>query len=221
LPARNGFWNFPIFKVVYPRHFSIIFSCKCAPNKDFQILFSSSTRFTMPLTFRPATRADAPNIVSLVNAAYRGEESRKGWTTEAELLDGVRTHEDEIATLIATPHSAILLALDDAKLVASVHLQLVSDAAFLGMFAVQPTGQSRGVGKLMMAEAERFVVREWNATKMLMDVISVRQELIAFYERRGYRLTGKTKPFPIADDLWTPKVKDMVLARMEKTLTPT
>jgi ribosomal protein S18 acetylase RimI-like enzyme len=175
----------------------------------------------MPLTFRPATRADAANIVSLVNAAYRGEESRKGWTTEAELLDGVRTHEDEIATLIATPHSAILLALDDAKLVASVHLQLVSDAAFLGMFAVKPTGQSQGVGKLMMAEAERFVVREWSATKMLMDVISVRQELIAFYERRGYRLTGKTKPFPIADDLWTPKVNDMVLARMEKTLTPT
>lgn len=170
------------------------------------------------LTFRLAKTADAPQIVSLVNSAYRGESSRAGWTTEAELLDGVRTHDDEIASLISTPRSLILIGLVSEEIIASMHLQLVSDAAFLGMFAVRPTGQAGGVGKAMMAEAENVVEREWAANKILMDVISVRSELIAFYERRGYTRNGKINEFPVSNDLWTPKAKNLMLARMEKRL---
>lgn len=170
------------------------------------------------LTFRLAKTADAPQIVALVNSAYRGESSRAGWTTEAELLDGVRTHDDEIMSLIDTPRSLILIGLVGEEIIASMHLQLVSDAAFLGMFAVRPTGQAVGVGKAMMAEAETVVKREWAAKKILMDVISVRAELIAFYERRGYVRTGKLNDFPVSKDLWTPKAKDLTLARMEKNL---
>lgn len=170
------------------------------------------------LLFRVANTADAPKIVALVNSAYRGESSRAGWTTEAELLEGVRTHDDEIAGLINTPRSIILIGLVGEEIIASMHLQLVSDAAFLGMFAVKPTGQTAGVGKAMMAEAETVVKREWAAKKILMDVISVRAELIAFYERRGYVRTGKLNDFPVSKDLWTPKAKDLMLARMEKNL---
>lgn len=170
------------------------------------------------LLFRLANTADAPKIVALVNSAYRGETSRAGWTTEAELLEGVRTHDDEIAGLINTPRSLILIGLVGEEIIASMHLQLVSDAAFLGMFAVKPTGQTAGVGKAMMAEAETVVKREWAAKKILMDVISVRAELIAFYERRGYVRTGKLNDFPVNKDLWTPKAKDLMLARMEKNL---
>lgn len=170
------------------------------------------------LLFRLANTADAPKIVGLVNSAYRGESSRAGWTTEAELLEGVRTHDDEIAGLINTLHSIILIGLVGEEIIASMHLQLVSDAAFLGMFAVRPTGQAAGVGKAMMAEAETVVKREWAAKKILMDVISVRAELIAFYERRGYVRTGKLNDFPVSKDLWTPKAKDLMLARMEKNL---
>lgn len=177
----------------------------------------------MTIQFRKANITDAPNIVALVNSAYRGDESRKGWTTEAELLDGVRTHDAEIAALITSEGSMILLALDADTIVASLHLQRVSNdegvAAFLGMFAVQPAGQARGIGKATMAEAEARVLAEWKATKMLMDVISVRTELIAFYERRGYRMTGKVNEFPVAKDLWTPKAVALKLARMEKNLT--
>lgn len=171
-----------------------------------------------PLSFRNAQLADVPHIVALVNSAYRGESSRAGWTTEAELLDGVRTYDDEIASLINTPHSLILIGLVGEEIIASMHLQLVSDAAFLGMFAVKPMGQAAGVGKAMMAEAEAVVKREWAAKKILMDVISVRAELIAFYERRGYVRTGKLKDFPVSKDLWKPKAKDLMLARMEKNL---
>lgn len=176
-----------------------------------------------PLSFRVAEVADVPKIVALVNSAYRGESSRAGWTTEAELLDGVRTHYEEILKLIGVAnvkasHSLVLLGLAGDEIIASMHLQLVSDAAFLGMFAVKPTGQAAGVGKAMMAEAETVVKREWQAKKILMDVISVRQELIAFYERRGYIRTGKLNDFPVSKDLWTPKAKDLMLERMQKTL---
>ena len=170
------------------------------------------------LSFRLAEFADVPNIVLLVNSAYRGESSRAGWTNEAALLDGVRTHDEEILRLIGAPHSLVLLGLVDNEIIASMHFQLVSDAAFLGMFAVKPTGQAAGVGKAMMAEAETVVQREWQVKKMLMDVISVRQELIAFYERRGYIRTGKLNDFPVNKDLWTPKAEDLVLVRMQKTL---
>ena len=179
-----------------------------------------------PSTFRIATIPDAPAIVALVNAAYRGESSRAGWTTEADLLDGVRTHDAEIIELIALRDSMILLCCDVADLLGSVHLQRVGGndgentraAAFLGMFAVKPNLQSQGIGKQLLHAAEAAVLREWGVTKMLMDVISVRSELIAFYQRRGYVLTGKQKAFPVSPELWTPKADGLQLVRLEKSL---
>ncbi len=171
------------------------------------------------LTFRHAQIADASQIAMLVNSAYRGESSRAGWTTEAELLDGVRTQSDEISVLIQTPSSLILLGLMKDEIIASMHLQLVSEAVFLGMFAVNPTGQAVGVGKAMMSQAEIVVQQQWKAKKILMDVISIRYELIAFYERRGYVRTGKISEFPVSPELWMPKAGDLKLARMEKLLS--
>ena len=173
------------------------------------------------LTFRNAKISDSPQIATLVNSAYRGESSRAGWTTEAELLDGVRTQPDGVDVLIKTPYSLILLGLMGDEIIASMHLQLVAEAAFLGMFAVKPTGQAVGVGKAMMSQAEIVVQQRWHAKKILMDVISVRHELIAFYERRGYARTGKISVFPVSRDLWTPKAVDLKLARMEKVLSST
>lgn len=173
------------------------------------------------LTFRNAEISDSPQIATLVNSAYRGESSRAGWTTEAELLDGVRTQPDGVDVLIQTPYSLILLGLMGDEIIASMHLQLVSEAAFLGMFAVKPTGQAVGVGKAMMSQAEIVVQQQWHAKKILMDVISVRHELIAFYERRGYARTGKISDFPVSRDLWMPKAGDLKLARMEKVLSST
>ena len=181
------------------------------------------------LSFRKATIGDANAIVTIVNAAYRGEASCKGWTTEADLLDGSRTDFSDIVVLLEAPDSLILLAElaelaghDGAVIVGSVHLERVEEdaeiAAFLGMFAVNPEYQANGLGKQIMKAAEALVQRKWGARKILMDVISVRRELIAFYERRGYQLTGKVKPFPINPDLWTAKAAKLELARMEKPL---
>lgn len=187
------------------------------------------------LLFRKATAADTDAIVALVNSAYRGESSRKGWTTEADLLDGARTEIADIIKLISTEGSIILLAEQNGvaglQLLGSVHLERTIDddktcAAFLGMFAVDPVQQAGGIGKQMIAEAEVLVQQEWGAQKMLMDVIPIRSELIAFYERRGFKRTGKVRAFPVNPDLWTAKTAtntttnaaDLMLARMEKQL---
>ena len=214
------------------------------------------------LSFRKAVPVDADTIVAIVNSAYRGESSRKGWTTEADLLTGARTGAAEIIELINTQGSVILLAEANASaevgsnvssdhsrnassnhrsnhgsntqdatdiatnpseaptIIGSVHLSKTDDngecAGYFGMFAINPDLQAGGFGKQMIREAELFVQREWNANKMVMEVIPVRHELIAFYERRGYRLTGKVKPFPVNPELWLPKAQALQLARMEK-----
>ncbi len=172
------------------------------------------------LTFRSATAADADAIVALVNSAYRGETSRAGWTTEADILDGQRTDEDEIAQLIAADGSAILLCLRNDGIIGSVLVERVDAAtAYLGMLVIKPVMQGQGLGRCLMDEAERFARQQWGAQRMQMQVITLRHELIAYYERRGYRRTGQTKPFPASDPRFgLPKVDGLMFEVVEKSL---
>ena len=152
-----------------------------------------------PLTFRRATHAEIPSIVSLVESAYRGDASRVGWTTEADLLDGQRTDAADVRSCIDRARSIVLLAERDARLVACAHVAAEGDAGYFGMFSVTPARQGAGLGKHVLAEAERVVREDWQLHVMRMTVIDVRSELIAFYERRGYVRTGITKPFPYGE----------------------
>jgi GNAT superfamily N-acetyltransferase len=153
-------------------------------------------KFMSQLSFRPAQPEETTLIVKLVNSAYRGESSKAGWTTEADLLDGQRTDEQEIQSLLLDENSMILLCLQDDEIIGSVNLQRKGDNAYLGMFVVRPTLQGAGVGKQFIQASEDFVRREWGSKKMTMSVITLREELIAYYERRGYRRTGELLPFP-------------------------
>jgi ribosomal protein S18 acetylase RimI-like enzyme len=167
--------------------------------------------------YRPAVAGDAEAVVSLVNSAYRGDSSRQGWTTEADLLDGLRTDVDEVRELIARPDSLILLCLDGDRLIGTLHLERVGTAAELGMFTVRPGLQGRGLGREFLAEGERQARRRWAVTAAHMSVISRRHELIAWYERRGYRRTGRFREFPRHHPRYgIPKVDDLVLEVLEK-----
>jgi ribosomal protein S18 acetylase RimI-like enzyme len=153
----------------------------------------------MPLHFRRATVADTAALAALVNAAYRGDSSRAGWTTEADLLGGQRTDAEKLGEMIAREDSRILIAIDEA-LLACVHLERkAAGTVYLGMLTVAPTSQAGGIGKQLLAHAEDFSRAEWGARTIEMTVIAVRAELIAWYERRGYSVTGERRPFP-ADD---------------------
>ena len=171
------------------------------------------------LTFRTATAADIPALIALVTSAYRGDASRAGWTTEADMLDGARINAESLQADLAAPRSHILLAERDGALLACAHVADGGEYGYFGMFAVRPDEQGSGLGKQMLAEAEAHGVREWGLRSMLMTVIDIRQELIAFYERRGYKRTGIKKPFPYGDERFgIPKRDDLRFEILEKTL---
>lgn len=174
----------------------------------------------MDLQFRNAVGNDADAIVALVESAYRGDASRAGWTTEADFLDGRRTDAEGVRADIARPGSLIRLALDsDGRLLACCHLERTGDACYFGMFSVDPTLQGGGIGKRLMAEAERLARTDWGCRRMEMTVIDIRDELIAFYQRRGYRRTGVKKPFPYGDARFgIPRRDDLRFEVLEKPL---
>jgi len=170
------------------------------------------------LSFREAMASDAEIIAQLVNSAYRGDTSRQGWTTEADLLQGSRIYMPEVLDLITAENSVILLCLQQQEIIGCVHLQKNSDAAYLGMFVVRPTLQGNGIGKQFMQTAELHAQTLWGINKIWMTVISVRQELIAYYQRRGYVRTGRFKPFPKDNGKEKLLVDDLQFEEMEKIL---
>lgn len=179
---------------------------------------------TAPLRFRAAGSSDVDAIVALVESAYRGEASKAGWTTEADLLHGRRTGPDEVAACIGRPRSQMLLAECDGALLACAHVaeERCDDgecAGYFGMFSVQPGLQGGGIGKAVLAEAERIVRDDWRLPVMRMTVIDVREELIAWYQRRGYRRTGIKQPFPYGDARFgLPRRTDLRFEILEKVL---
>lgn len=147
-----------------------------------------------------AAFSDLPDLTALINSAYRGDSSRKGWTTEADLLGGIRTSEESLAETLAKSDATILLHHDEATdaLIGCVYLEKKGDLMYLGMLTVSPEIQARGLGKKLMQQAEEYA-RSLGCRTVEMTVISQRAELIAWYERRGYALTGETRPFPMDD----------------------
>jgi ribosomal protein S18 acetylase RimI-like enzyme len=169
--------------------------------------------------FRNATATDVPALVELVTSAYRGDASRAGWTTEADLLDGNRIDPDVLRQDIARPRSRIVLAEREGTLLACAHIAEAGGAGYFGMFAVRPGLQGGGLGKALLAECERIVREEWRLPAMRMTVIDVRDALIAFYQRRGYRRTGEFKPFPYGDERYgIPLRDDLRFEVLEKPL---
>jgi ribosomal protein S18 acetylase RimI-like enzyme len=198
-------------------------------------------RAVMP---RPATPADAAAVVALVQSAYRGDASRAGWTTEADLLGGQRADEEMVASLLAEPGSTVLVldaadvdaadvdaaapaaaALDSdgtsGALVACCHVAERADGTcYVGMLAVRPDAQARGLGRAMLAAAEDHA-RRAGAHRLEMTVIAQRTELIAWYERHGFTDTGERSPFPYGDERYgLPQRPDLEFRHLARPLTP-
>lgn len=173
-----------------------------------------------PLQVRTAARPDAPRVAALVNSAYRGDSSRAGWTTEADLLGGQRIDEDAIAAAIGRPACAILLHEEGGLLLGCVQLERTQDECYLGMLTVAPDRQAQGLGWAMLAAAEHWAATTWRSRAVHMTVIVQRSELIAWYERRGYARTGERRPFPYGDARFgLPRRDDLEFDVLRKSLT--
>jgi predicted N-acetyltransferase YhbS len=175
----------------------------------------------MPLY--PAAPAELPAAAALINSAYRGEVSRQGWTTEADYMEGQRTDAGSLAAdLAANPKAKLLLLRDraDAELLGTVWLEPVEagDVWYLGMLTVRPDLQDRQLGRSLLAAAEAAAAEE-GARRVCMTVISIRDTLIAWYGRRGYRPTGERRPFPYhVEGIGRPLRDDLSFVVLEKAL---
>ena len=158
---------------------------------------------------------DAGAIAALINRAYRGESSRMGWTSEADLFDGPRTDENEVQSLISSDGSMMLLCIQGEKTIGSVLLKNMGSTAYLGMLVTDPRIQGSGIGSRLMLAAEVVARERFAARKISITVIRCRHELILFYERRGYRRTGEVQPLH-THGLSVPRVADLELEVMEK-----
>jgi N-acetylglutamate synthase-like GNAT family acetyltransferase len=190
------------------------------PDAGATLAMNRATSQSKPM-IRTAHPADIPALHALVESAYRGDSARQGWTHEADLLDGQRTDPGRLAAQLADPAETVLViegpggGLDGCVAISD----LGAGAAMLGMLAVRPMQQGGGLGARLIAAAEADAQTRLRAHTMKMTVIPHRLELIAFYERRGYRATGETKPFPAHDPgFGLPKVNDLAFIVLAKPL---
>ncbi|MDB5008273.1 MAG: family N-acetyltransferase [Mucilaginibacter sp.] len=192
-------------------------------SKDQHLLFAQNfknCRFAFLNIFMPVTKAtlnDVPELNQLVNTAYRGETSKKGWTTEANLLDGLRIDETTLKSYFDDSNVILLKNTDHAGLITGcVYLEIRKPRLYVGMFSVSPLLQGQGIGRDLLQHAEAYA-KQLNCTTLTMTVISIRQELISWYERRGYKTTGETLPFHADKKFGVPK-QPIELIVMEKNV---
>ncbi|MEO6850849.1 MAG: GNAT family N-acetyltransferase [Mucilaginibacter sp.] len=169
------------------------------------------------MSITKATLADAAELAALVNSAYRGESSQRGWTSEAHLLGGIRVDEAEMTKYLLDPDTTILKYTNaQGQIIGCVYLQVRKQKLYLGMLTVSPTLQTNGIGRQLLHDAE-LVAHQLNCQAIFMTVITTRHELIKWYQRRGYRPTGETIPFQADEKFGIPKgVDDIELAVFEK-----
>ncbi len=164
-----------------------------------------------------ATENDIAALDILVNGAYRGDGSKKGWTTEADLLGGIRTEPDSLKEMIQKPAALILKYTgEEGVLQGCVYLEKKATKLYLGMLTVSPELQAKGIGRQLLTKAEEHA-RSAGCNCITMTVIAVRKELIAWYERNGYHATGETAPFPTDPKFGLPK-QPLSFIVMEKML---
>jgi ribosomal protein S18 acetylase RimI-like enzyme len=144
----------------------------------------------------PASINDVPSLVLLINSAYRGETSKKGWTTEADLLEGdLRTDIASLTELLNKSQATILkYTTPEGTIAGCVFLENQERGLYFGMLSVSPHLQAAGIGKQLMRAAEEYALKNY-CRCIFMHVISVRYELIDWYKKQGYQLTGEVLPF--------------------------
>ncbi len=166
------------------------------------------------MTFRKALPGDARELEALINSAYRGDSARAGWTHEADLVNGLRITLTELNEMIVSAREYYLLVYSEKGLSGCVHLTDSGDILEVGMLTVRPDLQGKKIGSALFIEIERLA-RKSGKIYIRLSVIHLRVELISYYERKGFILTGNSEPFP---EKYPAKLPGLKLLEMKKTL---
>ncbi len=169
-------------------------------------------------TLRTATEPDAASIAQLVNETYRPQSGNAGWTHEAHLVSGNRTSAEQVAEAISKPDSVILAGIKDSKIVACIHVAKNGDDSHIGLFAVDPALQGAGAGKQLLDHAESYAAAHFNAKRLVMLVLSARNDLLSFFLRRGYLQTGDAIDYPSTAGVGIPMHANLKVELLNKSI---
>ena len=159
-----------------------------------------------------------PALVALINRAYRGEAAQAGWTTESHLLAGPRLDAAALRELLAAPAAVLLVLAPTPGLPrACVYLETQAEVLYLSLLAVAPEAQAHGLGRQLLQAADAHAQAQ-GCRRIRMSVLAERPELLAWYERRGYRRTGAPAPFPATTRFGTPG-RPLTLLTLEKIVS--
>ncbi|HWA06645.1 MAG TPA: GNAT family N-acetyltransferase [Ignavibacteria bacterium] len=173
---------------------------------------------TKKIEMRTAKLKDAEKITALVNSVYRGENSRKGWTTEADFLSGIRITEEKVEEIIGGKKNLIILAIIGGEITGCVHLENAGQYSYLGMLSVDVNFQDKGIGKILINECERYTKEVLGLSEIRMKVISRRTELIEYYNRRGYFPSGELEEFGARGDTFGDTSETLYFVTLTKSL---
>ncbi len=190
---------------------------RCVSQINYAFAGTITRYYLSKMNIRVASMADIPALSTLVNSAYRGENSKVGWTTEADLLDGIRTSEASLIEMVNGKNAVLLVAEDEKNLLGCVYLEQQEDVLYLGMLTVSPEQQGKKLGAQLMNASEQRA-KSLGCKTIRMTVITVRDTLIAYYQRKGYTDTGARQPFPTDPKFGIPK-QPLEFMVMEKKLT--
>ncbi len=167
----------------------------------------------MKLILKEADKEQIYEICNLINLAYRGE---SGWTKETDLVSGNRAEPDEVREYLTNQKSHLLVASVGGSVKACICVEENEGRGYISFFAVHPDHQGKGVGKDILFQAERFASGQLGINKYVMVVVSQREELISFYERRGYVRTGNIEQYPTHLNVGVPLNSGLTIEYLEK-----
>ena len=165
------------------------------------------------MTLELAKLSDAIEICKLLNLAYRGAH---GWTTERAYVDGNRATVADVKALLTADNTCFLIHRINNQTVGCISIEKVHHTVYMGAFAVHPEQQSSGLGSLILERAEKYAVNQFKPAHFVMVVLSVRVELIAYYERRGYMRNGQIKAYPVHLSVGTPLIPRLMTEELTK-----
>jgi len=130
------------------------------------------------LHIRPASPADRPRLIPVINAAFAIE----------TFLEGTRTDDERLAAMMQK--GEILLVEDSSgQILACIYAETHGTRGYLGMLAVNPARQRSGLGKRLLSAAEDHF-RAKGCEAVDISVLSLRPELLPIYRRLGFSETG-------------------------------
>lgn len=169
------------------------------------------------LIFRKALKNDISQLIPLINSAYRST-SNNAWTGEAHLLEGKRVDQEILENAFDEKNSIFFIVENKNTIIATIQAKLENNSIHIGLFAVNTDFQGKNLGKRLLEFTENEANKIWKTDSFTMEVISSRDELIEYYERRGYKRTSRFIEFP-KSELWTNKTgEELKLLVLEKLI---